>query len=196
MQFRRHKYITANERNHMLGSTLLRKRSLDPLEVFAHQFILSRNSEHTVDGFKRWRLSDWQLSAGKGLPVSIHHHDRLKLDIAVLGVAVDTNDMILDSEVLGAATKQMKNYDEIATYLSECAGRYAFVMIDPNRARIYGDPGNTLGFVYDMDTGTVGSTLHLTINRRIRANENTLLPIRLLSMRDHVLPSVTRRTLE
>ncbi|MEO9573555.1 MAG: hypothetical protein ABJ263_05320 [Tateyamaria sp.] len=142
------------------------------MEVFSQQFILSRDADHTIDGFERWRLSDWHFSAGNGLRVATHFHDRLALNIAVLGIAVDKNDIVLDSTTLAAATAKMKDYGEVAKYLSECAGRYAFVLIDTQNARIYGDPGNTLGFVFDIDTGTVGSTLHLTINRRIIANDD------------------------
>jgi len=159
----------------MLGTAFCRKHSLNPLEVFSQQFILSRNADHTIEGFERWRLSDWHLSVGNGLPVAIHFHDQLTLNIAVLGIAVDKNNTVLDSTTLAAATAKMKDYGAVANYLSECAGRYAFVLIDPQNARIYGDPGNTLGFVYDIDTGTVGSTLHLTIDRRIIANDDYTL---------------------
>ncbi|TRD19734.1 hypothetical protein [Palleronia caenipelagi] len=149
---------------------LCNRHGFDIAHVYRGHFVLSPKIEPSLLPLREVPFDMWTLYHGEGLPVATARTCFNTVRVAILGVAVDSEGIVLTNETLTSQLGHCRSVSDVIDHLIHCAGRYAFVVVGQSVARVYGDPGNTLGFVHDPESGRVGSTLDLVLNRAEEPN--------------------------
>ncbi len=142
---------------------------LDPAEVFSQQFHLSKNPALPIEGFAQIQLDDWVLSFGSDLCVVAATLG--PQHFAFIGVGVDRDGDYVTKEVLTNKLSACPTLQDRLGYLAGCAGRYAYVVVSPEKSGLYLDPVGTLGVVFNPETQVAASTVNLALDRRIVKND-------------------------
>lgn len=163
------KLINKNKRGTDLGTTLGQKlckeANLVFADVFSQQFCLSQTAED-LPGFSTAKLGDWFLQVGTTLPQIVTTIDDGNTHIALLGIAVDEEGACVTAKTL----KAQKTHSMCIDYVNKCAGRYLFIIVGKDFARIYLDALGSLGVLYDPKSKRIASTLNLLLDRDLVPN--------------------------
>lgn len=85
-----------------------------------------------------------------------------------LGIAVDQDGQVITSKRLGEIIRQERSYEKVANYLTMSAGRYAFVIANNRRKRVYVDPSGVFSVVYNRSEQTIASIATLAVSAPVQ----------------------------
>lgn len=139
-------------------------------DVYNQHFLISKRSEPELQDLNQHKVGKHYIYHGKDLPIAVLTVKKPAVSIAFFGIAVSPDGYVVDAGNLQTALSKLGSIEKIIHYLTHCSGRYAFLISSSKFERLYGDPGNTLGLVYDPESGRVGSTIHLVLSRDIKPN--------------------------
>ncbi|UXX83121.1 hypothetical protein [Roseovarius pelagicus] len=141
---------------------------IDSAPVLSQQFLLAPSGTAAPATMRGIALGNWILYHGANLPVATAAFGNGR--IAVLGLAVDPDGMVITTARLNALTALDQPLQELLNWLNDSAGRYAIIVVTGTRHRVYLDSLGSLGAVYDKDTMRVGSTTNLVLTRAPQPN--------------------------
>lgn len=161
-----------NQFDETLAHRLCREAHVDFFDTFRNQFIITQDTSDAITGFIHTPIGGWHIYSGPDVQLCCATVGQGAVQVAMLGVAVDADGLVLTPGNFAAKMAAIPDFDSAVADLLQCAGRYAFVVIGDGRARMYGDAGNTLGFVYNTQVARIASSLHLALRRRINHNKD------------------------
>lgn len=156
----------------LTANKLCKKYGLNFANTYKYQFCLSKYKKNSCGGFLEKSIGDWIIFHSPFLKVSDAISDDGSLQCVFLGIGVDQNAEVITDEILQKAlSKKNRSHQEIIDGLLMCAGRYAFIVSTNTHTRLFLDPVGSLGVVYNAQTQSVASTLHLCLDREVIPNE-------------------------
>jgi hypothetical protein len=139
-------------------------------EHFRYQYVISRQIEE-VEGFQHLACGDWHLHTGASLPVAVLTDSKDREIGAVIGIAVGPEGLLGPGTSRLPANSFSKDFwDDVDAFLTDVAGRYAFVLTSRGQTRLYTDPVGMIGAVYNKDDGYIASSPLLAIKRPVIPN--------------------------
>jgi hypothetical protein len=139
-------------------------------EHFRYQYVISRQVEE-IEGFQHLDCGDWHLHTGASLPVTVLTDIKDREIGAVIGIAVGPEALLGPRKAQLPVNSFSKNFwNDIEKYLTDVAGRYAFVLTSRGQTRLYTDPVGMIGAVYNAEDGFIASSPLLAIKRPVIPN--------------------------
>lgn len=135
--------------------------------IFSQQWLLSQSDPGSLPGFRKFSLGAWGLWAGSTLDVAFAEEPEKSIAVAVLGQCIDASGKYVTDEVLAAHLKESTDAAALAAELEMLGGRYAFVIVASDFARVYLDPSSCLGAVYNPELRRVAASLFLVLDRPV-----------------------------
>ncbi|MBD3679800.1 MAG: hypothetical protein HUJ27_15545 [Rhodobacteraceae bacterium] len=139
---------------------------LDFDDLFANQFVLTKNKNLEISDFKKLELGLWSLYIGSSLPRCLLTDTKGICIGILLGVAVHETKGILGAREV-VSEPGTTAFEKIEAFFEFLSGRFVIICREEGMERVYPDPAASLGVVYDATTKTVGSTTFLVLDREV-----------------------------
>jgi len=146
---------------------LCEESNLDFESIFRYQYLVAPGRE-PLTGMHMLPFGEHTFYVGKQLPHSILTDCKGRFFGYVIGIAVDKSGLITgEHQVKSLDLDDTELFSRFAEYLTDVSGRYAVLCGRGTEQRVYTDPVAMIGCVYDRDSGRVGSSVNLVLDREI-----------------------------
>ncbi len=140
-------------------------------ETFRHQYLIAPKSRDPIAGWQTEVLGDWRVDYCPGLPKTHLTLSNGNIVGIVLGYAIGTDGMMLESRYkLPISTGSANKMASIEAHVARFAGRHVTLLALENEARVYPDPTCSLGPVYNAGRRLLGASTTLVIDRPLIDN--------------------------
>jgi len=155
--------------NEILAETRCRAEGWSFAEVFAGQYLITRDGAPGLAGWRRLKLGAWVLQHCPRLPVTRIKLTGGQIAGAVIGYAIAPDGAVLDDLWQpDLALKDPDLADRLERMIEALAGRYTVLISLKGRERVYPDPACALGPVYHAEAGRVAASTTLALDRPIQ----------------------------
>ncbi len=131
--------------------------------TFTQQFLMCEDADFSVSGFDPYRFDGRSLLVGRSLPIAQAISEETQ--IIVLGIAVDEKGALATEDRLDAVLANGPDLQGLETYIAGLGGRYVVFLKHKQARRIYLDPTGSMGVMVNRETGAIGSSLFLVLDR-------------------------------
>ena len=158
-----------------LAETECAQRGWDFAASFRKQYLITPRGTPGPDGWHSQTLSGWQVHHCPALPLAtLTLSDGTAIGI-VLGYAIAPDGLMIEGRhKLAVSARAMAKLDRIERYIAQLAGRFVVLLAHGPQARVYPDPGCSLGPVFDPTARRVGASTLLVLDRPVIDNPDVL----------------------
>lgn len=136
-------------------------------EHFRYHYVLSGEAFRSYPGWHRHTIGRTTLHVGDALPVAeVTDIDGTPVGW-ILGIATHPDHGVITSLRIEAKALSASFVADFEAAVTDFAGRYVAVLTTRHLRRVYGDPTGDLPVIFDPDTGRVGSSLGVVLDRSV-----------------------------